>query len=158
MVSAPASPWHHLVVYFVLLAAAIAILAGVVVVAMGRGGEIAQSHRDAPMRPPRIRTAADLAMLRLPVGLFGYQEEATDAALDAAARLIAEQQAEIARLRAEAWRLRPPDAEADARRQGGTRPDAPEADAAPSPAADSAAAAAADAEVMPSPDPVGGQS
>lgn len=157
MVSAPARPWHHLVVYFVLLAAAIAILAGVVVVAMGRGGEIAQSHPDAPMWPPSIRTAADLAMLRLPVGLFGYQEEATDAALDAAARLIAEQQAEIARLRAEAWRLRPPDAEADARRQGGTRPDAPEADAAQSPPDDDLAAAdAADAAAMPS-HPVGGQ-
>jgi hypothetical protein len=142
-------------VYFVLLAAAIAILAGVVVVAMGRGGEIAQSHRDAPVRPPRIRTAADLAMLRLPVGLFGYQEQATDAALDAATRLIAEQQAEIARLRAEAWRLRPPDVETDARRQGGTRPDAPPADAAHSPA--DAGSDTADAEVLPSPDPVGGQ-
>jgi hypothetical protein len=143
-------------VYFVLLAAAIAILVGVVVVAMGRGGEIAPSHRDAPVRPPRIRTAADLAMLRLPVGLFGYREDATDAVLDAATRLIAEQQAEIARLRAEAWRLRPPDAEADARRQGGTRPDAPQADAAHSPV--DAGPAAADAEVLPSPGPVGGQS
>ena len=93
--------------YFVLLAAALAILAGVVVVAMGRGGEIARSRRDLPIRPPRIRSARDVARLRLPIGLLGYQEQATDEALDAAARLIAEQEAEIARLREEVWRPRP---------------------------------------------------
>jgi hypothetical protein len=130
-------------VYFVLLAAAIAILAGVVVVAMGRGGEMAQARRDSPDRPPLVRTAADLAMLRLPVGLFGYQEEATDAALDAATRLIAEQQAEIARLRAEAWRLRP---QRDAAQETSAARDAVDA-----------GQAAGDAEVLPSPDPVGGQ-
>ena len=103
--------------YFVLLAAAIAILVGVVAVAMGRGGEIARSQRDVPVRPPRIRSAADVARLRLPIGLLGYQEHATDEALDAAARLIADQEDEIARLRDEVWRLRsqhrhevPPDA------------------------------------------------
>jgi hypothetical protein len=93
-------------VYFVLLAAAIAILVGVVVVAMGRGGEIARSQRDVPVRPPRIRSAADVARLRLPIGLLGYQEHATDEAFDAAARLIADQEDEIARLRDEVWRLR----------------------------------------------------
>jgi hypothetical protein len=92
-------------VYFVLLAAAIAILVGVVVVAMGCGGEIVRFDRDAPLVPPRIRTATDIATLSLPLGLFGYQEQAADAALDAAARLLAEQDAEIARLRAELWRL-----------------------------------------------------
>ena len=91
--------------YFVLLAAAIAILVGVVVVAMGRGGEIVRFRRDLPMVPPRIRTAADVATLRLPLGLFGYDEPATNAALEVAARLLAEQDAEITRLRAELWRL-----------------------------------------------------
>jgi len=105
VVSASACAWHHLVVYFVLLAAAIAILVGVVVVAMGRGGEIVRFHRDAPLVPLRIRTAADVATLRLPLGLFGYDEPATDAALEVAARLLAEQDAEITRLRAELWRL-----------------------------------------------------
>ncbi len=105
MVSASACTWHHLVVYFVLLAAAIAILVGVVVVAMGRGGEIVRFHRDLPLVPLRIRTAADVATLRLPLGLFGYDEPATDAALEVAARLLAEQDAEITRLRAELWRL-----------------------------------------------------
>jgi hypothetical protein len=93
-------------VYFVLLAAAIAILVGVVAVAMGRGGEIVRTRRDVPVRPPRIRSATDVARLRLPIGLLGYQEQATDEALDAAARLIADQEDEIARLREEVWRLR----------------------------------------------------
>lgn len=105
MVSAPSSPWHHRDVYLVLLTAAIAILAGVVVVAMGRGGEIARFDRDLPMTPPRVRDASDLALLQLPVGLFGYQEQATHEALDAAGRLLAEQDAEIGRLREEVARL-----------------------------------------------------
>ena len=102
---ASARAWHHLVVYFVLLAAAIAILVGAVVVAMGGGGEIVRFHRDLPLVPPPIRTAADIGTLQLPLGLFGYQAEATEAALAAAARLLAEQDAEIARLRAELWQL-----------------------------------------------------
>jgi|SRR5215472_7485619 len=98
-------PWHHHDVYFALLTAAIAILASVVVVAMGRGGEIARFDRDLPMMPPRIEDASDLALLQLPIGLFGYQERATRVALDAAARLLAEQDAEIARLRDEVTRI-----------------------------------------------------
>jgi hypothetical protein len=115
-------------VYFVLLAAAIAILVGVVVVAMGGGGEIVRFHRDLPLVPPPIRTAADIGTLQFPLGLFGYQAEATEAALAAAARLLAEQDAEIARLRAELWQLtaRPNgDAAADTADSG--RHDAPDA-------------------------------
>jgi hypothetical protein len=37
---------------YVLLSAAAAILAGVVVVAMGRGGELAMFPRDRPVSPP----------------------------------------------------------------------------------------------------------
>jgi hypothetical protein len=92
-------------VYFMLLAAAIAILVGVVVVAMGRGGELVRLRRDLPPVPPRITTAADIGALDLPLALFGYEAETADAALAAAARLLAEQDAEIARLRAELWRL-----------------------------------------------------
>ena len=131
MVPASGCSWHHLVVYFVLLAAAIAILVGVVVVAMGRGGEIVRFHRDlplVPLVPSRTSTAADIATLRLPLGLFGYQPEAADAAFAAAARLLAEQDAEIARLRAELWQLtaRPNgDAAADTADSG--RHDAPDA-------------------------------
>jgi hypothetical protein len=115
-------------VYFVLLSVAIAILVGVVVVAMGRGGEIARFHRDLPLVASRIRTATDIATLRLPLGLLGYQEQAADAALDAAARLLAEQEAEITRLRAELWRLTArPNGEAAADSAGSERQEAPDA-------------------------------
>jgi len=89
----------------VLLAAAIAILVGAVVVAMGGGGEIVRFHRDRPLVPPRITAAADIGTLDLPLALFGYQDEAADAAFTAAARLLAEQDAEITRLRAQLRRL-----------------------------------------------------
>ena len=87
--------------YFVLLAAAVAILAGVVAVAMGSGGELAISRRDLPVIPPRLRTASDVARLRLPLSLFGYQPESADQVLDVLAGRLAEQDAEIARLREE---------------------------------------------------------
>ena len=87
--------------YFVLLAAAVAILTGVVAVAMGWGGELAITRRDLPVIPPRIRTASDVARLRLPLGLFGYQAESADEVLQVLAGRLAERDAEIARLRAE---------------------------------------------------------
>lgn len=88
-------------VYVVLLLAAIAILGGVVAVAMGRGGEITLVRRDLPDVRFRIRTPADVAMLRLPVGLLGYQEHATGDALRAVAMLLHERDMEISRLRAQ---------------------------------------------------------
>jgi len=92
-----------------LLAAAVAILTGVVAVAMGWGGEMVAARRDLPATPLRATTASDVAMLRLPAGLFGYQREATDSALEEISCLVASLDGEIARLREEVWRL----AEAD---------------------------------------------
>ncbi len=86
-------------VYPVLLIAAAAILVGVVVVAMGRGGELALVRSDVPEFRFRLRTPADVAMLRLPIGLLGYREPATNDALRAIAGLLAERDAEIAFLR-----------------------------------------------------------
>lgn len=97
-----------LVVPFVLLAAAIAILAGVVATAMGRGGELTLFHRDVPAQRVQLRSAADVARLRLPTGLFGYQEQATSDVLHSIADLLARQEAEIASLRDEVWRLGAP--------------------------------------------------
>jgi hypothetical protein len=132
----------------VLLATALAILAGVVAVAQGRGGEIARSRRDLPVLPPRISSASDVARLQLPIGLLGYSEQATDDALDAAARLLAEQQAEIARLREEVWRLRP-------QRNQETLADGVEGDAEAEVAVGEGPFGPEDK--TPSPDPVGGQ-
>jgi hypothetical protein len=135
-------------VYLVLLATALAILASVVAVAKGRGGEIARSRRDLPVLPPRIRSASDVARLQLPIGLLGYSEQATDDALDAAARLIDEQEAEIARLREEVWRLRP-------QRNQETLADGVDGDAQAEVAVDESPFGPEDK--TPSPDPVGGQ-
>lgn len=107
--------------YFVLLAAAVAILAGVVAVAMGWGGEIVRSRRDLPAVPLRARTASAVAMLKLPVGLFGYQQEATEVALHAIAVMIAERDAEIANLREEVRRLRGQDESSAGERSAGER-------------------------------------
>ena len=86
--------------YFVLLAAALAILGGVVAVAMGRGGEMAEFSPDRPATAIRVTSAADVVRLRLPLALLGYQQRAADEALHAAAVALAEREAEIARLRA----------------------------------------------------------
>jgi hypothetical protein len=92
-------------VYLVILLAAAAILVGVVVVAMGRGGEMALFVPDRPVRIIRLETPGDVATMYLPLGLVGYQARATGEALVAAANLLARRDAEIAALRREVWRL-----------------------------------------------------
>jgi hypothetical protein len=92
-------------VYVVLLLAAGAILGGVVVVAMGRGGEMARFSRDLPASATSPSTPAEVATQRLPLGPLGYQPQATEEALMTAATLLAERDQEIAALRREIWRL-----------------------------------------------------
>ncbi len=58
-----------------MLVAAIVILAGVVVVASGRGGEIAPEHPDYPPIDLGPVTAADVALLRPPSAAWGYNME-----------------------------------------------------------------------------------
>ncbi len=91
--------------YLVLLLAAGAILGGVVVVAMGRGGELTLFRRDLPAVTVDLRSPADVATLRLPLGPLGYQVHATTEALAAAAHLLAARDAQIAALRGELHRL-----------------------------------------------------
>jgi hypothetical protein len=83
----------------VLLAAAAAILCGVVVVAMGRGGELALIAPDRSPLDPEIMTAADVALLRPPAALWGYDREATHAVLNMVAQTVTERDVEIATLR-----------------------------------------------------------
>jgi len=82
----------------VIVIAAILILAGVVVVAMGRGGELA---RDLPSRPAAtdFRSWHDVAYYRPPAALLGYDTGATERALTEIAHAIAERDAEIDLLR-----------------------------------------------------------
>ncbi|HBW20083.1 MAG TPA: hypothetical protein DEH11_14285, partial [Actinobacteria bacterium] len=83
----------------VLLLAALVILAGVVVVAMGRGGELAQFPPDTAPGQYDFRSAAEVARLHLPPALLGYNVRATDDALLGIAHAIADRDAHIEALR-----------------------------------------------------------
>jgi hypothetical protein len=90
-----------------LLLAGVVILAGVVSVAMGHGGEMAEFATDS--LPPSLDdmvTAADVAMLRPPSALWGYNAQVTDEALSRIAQVITERDVEIAVLRQQLAELR----------------------------------------------------
>jgi hypothetical protein len=90
----------------VLLAAAAAILAGVVVVAMGRGGELVLFAPDRRPLDPEVMTAADVALLRPPAALWGYDRQATHLVLNMVAQTVTERDVEIAALRQQLADLR----------------------------------------------------
>lgn len=87
-----------------LLLAAAVILAGVVSVAMGHGGEMAEFAMD--YLPPDLETAADVALLRPPSAIWGYNAQVTDEALNQIAQVITERDVEIAVLRQQLAELR----------------------------------------------------
>lgn len=105
-----------------LLLAAAAIIAGVVVVAMGRGGELALGPRDLPLTATELRTPDDVALVRLPLAPLGFQVQATAEALASAARLLAAREAELSALRAELRQLKPDECRPDEYRPGSYRP------------------------------------
>jgi hypothetical protein len=92
------SPWHDCDVPVVIVLAAAVILGGVVVVAMGRGGELSRERPELPGRSD-FRTWSDVARYRPPPALLGYHAGATEHALSLIARTIAERDAEIDWLR-----------------------------------------------------------
>ena len=81
----------------IVLAAAV-ILAGVIVVAMGRGGELSRERPDLPASTD-FRSWSDVAEYRPPGAVFGYHAAATELAFMLIARAIAERDAEIDSLR-----------------------------------------------------------
>jgi hypothetical protein len=85
-------------VAIVIVLAALVILGGVVVVAMGRGGELARERR-VDLAATDFRTWSDVASYRPPAALLGYHAGATEYALAEVARAIAERDAEIDLLR-----------------------------------------------------------
>jgi hypothetical protein len=93
-----------LIVPILLLLAGVVILVGVVAVAMGRGGEMAEFAMDYV--PPDVMTAADVAMLRPPSAAWGYNAQVTDESLSQIAQLISERDVEIAVLRQQLAELR----------------------------------------------------
>jgi hypothetical protein len=92
------------IVPILLLLAAAVILAGVVSVAMGHGGEMAEFAMD--YLPPDLVTAADVALLRPPSAIWGYNAQVTDEALNQIAQVITERDVEIAVLRQQLAELR----------------------------------------------------
>jgi len=89
----------------VLLLAALVILAGVVAVAIGRGGELAMFRPDSPRYPQVLATAADVASFRPPLAFFGYSAPATDEALQQITQVVVERDAEVAWLRDQVVKL-----------------------------------------------------
>ncbi|MEV5568600.1 hypothetical protein AB0L06_01005 [Spirillospora sp. NPDC052269] len=86
-------------VMVVLVLAGVAVLGAVVVLAMGRGGELGRTHPDVPPLPlldgARV-TGPEVAMLRLPRALWGYQMNVTDEALHRLAYALTERDTRMA--------------------------------------------------------------
>jgi len=90
----------------VLLVAAIAILVGVVLASLGRAGEMADFPGDTPPMEMDEVSATDVALLRPPMSLWGYNAQATEDALRVIAQSVTERDVEIATLRRELAELR----------------------------------------------------
>ena len=92
--------WHDSYYALGLLLAALAILAQVIVVAVGRGGELAMFRPDAPAHPEVFATAADVASFpgRRPRS-SGTAPRPPMSALQRITRVVAERDAEVAWLR-----------------------------------------------------------
>jgi hypothetical protein len=81
-----------------MLLAIIVVLAVVVFLAMGRGGELSAERNDyAPLDLGPV-SATDVALLRPPTGAWGYNMQATDEAMDQIAESIRERDVRIVAL------------------------------------------------------------
>jgi hypothetical protein len=90
--------WHDSYVPVVFLIAIVVVLVGVFFAATGRGGELAYEQADqAPLDLGPV-SSADIALLRPPTALWGYNMQATDAALDQIARAMRDRDVTIAYL------------------------------------------------------------
>ncbi|HEY2520004.1 MAG TPA: hypothetical protein VGJ19_07820 [Streptosporangiaceae bacterium] len=89
-----------------MLVATVVILAGVVVVASGRGGEMAATEPDYPPIDLGPVTSADVALLRPPSAAWGYNMRVTDDALEVIAKAVTERDVHIAALQQEVSDLR----------------------------------------------------
>ena len=79
-----------------MILVAVAILVGVFLVATGRGGELAYEHADhAPLDLGPV-SATDVALLRPPTALWGYNMHVTDEALEQIAQAVRDRDVTIA--------------------------------------------------------------
>jgi hypothetical protein len=85
----------------------VAVLVGVFFVATGRGGELAYEQADhAPLDLGPV-SATDVALLRPPTALWGYNMQVTDEALERIARAVRERDIRIAYLQQQLADLTP---------------------------------------------------
>ncbi|MCW2903654.1 MAG: hypothetical protein JWO67_5919 [Streptosporangiaceae bacterium] len=103
---------------FAIALAGVAVLAAVVVLATGRGGELAETHPDHPPLPlpgTHLLSGTDAALLRLPTGLWGYHVRITDEALEQLALALTQRDTRIAVLEQQLAQLRTTQRGADGR-------------------------------------------
>jgi hypothetical protein len=81
-----------------MVIAVIVVLAVVVYIAMGRGGELSAERNDYVPLDLGPVSATDVVLLRPPTGLWGYNMEATDEALEQVAESIRERDVRIVAL------------------------------------------------------------
>lgn len=91
--------WHDSYVLVVLVIAGLAVIACVVMVSLGHGGEMAEFPPDVPpLELPAAgqMTPADLIALQLPIGLVGYSTQAVDETLHRVSVALGERDTRIA--------------------------------------------------------------
>jgi hypothetical protein len=81
-----------------MLLAVVAVLVAVFFVATGRGGELSREHVDYAPLELGSASAADIAMVRPPTAMWGYNVDVTDEALDQIARAVRDRDLTIAYL------------------------------------------------------------
>ena len=88
--------WHDKYVPVLMVLVVIVILVGVFFVATGRGGELAYEQADhAPLDLGPV-SATDVALLRPPTALWGYNMQVTDEALERIAQAVRDRDVTIA--------------------------------------------------------------
>ena len=88
--------WHDAYVPVLMILVAVVILVGVFFVATGRGGELAYEQADhAPLDLGPV-SATDVALLRPPTALWGYNMQVTDEALERIAQAVRDRDVMIA--------------------------------------------------------------
>lgn len=93
--------WHDSYVLVILIIAGIAVLACVVAVSLGHGGELAEFPPDVPplILPDAERlTSADVVELQLPVGMVGYNTHVVDEVLVRVSGALSRRDGRIAEL------------------------------------------------------------
>jgi hypothetical protein len=94
----------------VLVLAGVAVLGAVVVLAMGRGGELTETHPDYPPLPVdaegRPVLGPEGSRIRLPATIWGYQMQVTDEAVHRLTAALRERDARVADLERQLHDLR----------------------------------------------------